>query len=69
MGCSTFFTYDSHIMSVVTFPESTTQSLYCRLVCLFQTLLLCMILGSHTAPVHLPVTIVMQVSTLVGQDL
>ena len=40
MGYSTCFTYDFHIVSVVTFPESTTQYLYCHLVCLSQTLLL-----------------------------
>ena len=45
MGCSTCFTYDFHIVSVVTFPESTSRSLYCRLVCLTQTLLLCRILS------------------------
>ena len=58
MRCSTCFTYDFHIMSVVTFPESTTQSLcYCRLGCLSQTLLLVGFwTGSHTAPSHLPVT-------------
>ena len=59
MGWSTCFTYDFHIVSVLTFLESTTQSLYCHLVCLSQTLLLCRNseLGSHTAPSHLPVTV------------
>ena len=45
MRCSTGFTYNFHIVSVMTFPESTTQSLYCHLVCLSQTMLLCMSLS------------------------
>ena len=31
MGCSPCFTYEFHIVSVVTFLESIAQSLYCRL--------------------------------------
>ena len=45
-------------MNVVIFPESTTQSLYCHLVCLSQTLLLCRIVSLvHTQLLHLPVTV------------
>ena len=56
------------------FPESTTQSLYCCLVCLSQMLLLCRILSLvHTQ--LLPtcqsqyIVIVMKTLTLVGQAL
>ena len=55
MRYSTCFTYNFHIVSVVTFPESMTQSLYCRLVCSPKTLF-AMYNGSHTAPSDLPVT-------------
>ena len=51
MRCSTCFTYNFHIVSVMTFLESTTQSLvYCCLVCLSQTPLLCRIVS----PCHNP---------------
>ena len=58
----------------MTFPESTTQSQYCRLVCLSQTLLLCRILSLvHTQLLFTCqlqyVVIVIQISTPVGQAL
>ena len=61
-------------MSVVTFPESTTQSLYFCLVCLSQTLLLCRILSLVHTQLLLTcqsqyIVIVMQTPTLVGQAL
>ena len=59
-------------MSDMTFPESTTQSLYCCLVCLSQTLLLCRILSLVHTQLLLTcqlqyIVIVMQISTLIGQ--
>ena len=74
MRCSTCSTYDFHIVSVVTFPESTTQSLYCCLVCLSQTLLLCRILSLVHTQLLLScklqyIVIVLKISTLVEQAL
>ena len=74
MRYSTCLTYKFHIISVVKVRESTTQSLYFRLVCLPKTLLLCMILSLVHTQLLLTcqlqyIVIVMQISTLVGQAL
>ena len=53
MRCRTCFTYDFHVVSVVTLPECMTQSLYS-----LQLLLTCQ-----------SQYIVVQISTLVGQAL
>ena len=59
MGCSTCFTNDFNIVSLMTFPESTTQSLLLlpgvpvsNTVAMYDSEL-----GAHTAPSHLPVTV------------
>ena len=74
MGCSTCFTYEFHIVSLMTFPESMIQFLYCRLVCLSQTLLLCRILSLIHTQLFLTcqlqyIVIILLISTQVGQAL